>query len=82
MPSMMRAICSNFQPRLVPRRYTLGLAECEVHLTGYLVEAFLLADLVEVAAGVEVEHGESQLLGALHFVEEGGAAFLQGLLVG
>ena len=35
-----------------------------------------------MAAGVEIEHGQPQLLGTLHLVEKCVAAFLQGLLVG
>ena len=63
-------------------RHALCLAQCHVHLAGYLVKAFLFAYLVQMAAGVEVEHGEAQLLCSLHLVEEGSAGFLKGLLVG
>ena len=59
-----------------------GLSQGGVHLASYLVEAFLFAYLVEMAAGVEVEHGQSQLLGAFHLVEEGSTAFQKRFLVG
>ena len=62
--------------------YLHGLAEGEVNLLGYLVEALLLAYLVEVRTRVEVEHGQPQLVAARHLVEEGVAAFQQVLLVG
>lgn len=54
----------------------LGKAQGVVDFAGYLVEAFFFADAVEVAARVEVQHGESQLLCPLHFVEECGTALL------
>lgn len=60
----------------------LGLVEGTVDLLGYLVEAGLLGGLVEVGAGVEVEQAESELLAALHLVEECGTGLLQGLFVG
>ena len=59
-----------------------GLSQGGVHLSCYLVEAFLFAYLVEVAARVEIEHGQAELFGALHLVEECIATFLQGLFVG
>ena len=59
-----------------------GLSQGGVHLAGYLVETFLFTYFVEVAAGMEVEHGQPKLFGAFHLVEECVAAFLKCLLVG
>ena len=61
---------------------TFGLSQGGVHLSCYLVEAFLFAYLVEVAARVEIEHGQTKLFGTFHLIEECIATFLQGLFVG
>ena len=59
-----------------------GLVEGAVYLASNLVETLFLAYLVEVASRVEVHQLQAQLLSALHLVEEGVAAFLEGLFVG
>ena len=63
------------------RRHTLGLGQGSVNLTGYLVQALLLTHTVQMAARMEVQHRQSQLLGASHLVQESGTALCQCLLV-
>ena len=61
--------------------YSFGLAEGEIDFAGYLVETLLLADTVEVAARMEIQHRQPQLLRPPHLVEKGCTALPQRLLV-
>ncbi len=61
---------------------TLGPFQRPVDGVGHPAQARLLGDLLQVAAGVEVEQLQPQLLAALHLVEKGRPRFLQPRLLG
>ena len=76
------------QIRPLPRRvlddgrHPFGPTEGKVNLAGNLVQALLLANLVQMTAGMEIQHPQTQQLRPLHLVEESGTALQQRLLVG
>ena len=70
--------CRVFQHRADPRR-TL---QRPVDRLGDARQAILLAQLVQVAARMEIQPVEPQLLATLHFVQKGGTRFLQPLRFG
>ena len=63
-------------------RHPAGLVEGDVDRLGDPVEALLLGDFLQVAAGMEVQTVESQQFAALHFIEKRCARFLQRLFLG
>ena len=58
------------------------LVKGNVDAFGDAVKALLEGDLLEMAAGMEVEHRESQLLAALHLVQKRAPRFFQRLRLG
>lgn len=83
-PSMMAARCSNLKPRLLPasgvfdhRSNAFGLRQRDIDRFGDARRALLLRDLLQMAAGVEVEQRQSQLLAAGHFINESITGFFQ-----
>ena len=63
-------------------RHAAGLVQCDVDRLGNQVERPFGRNLLQVAAGVEVQPVEPQRFAALHLVEEGCARLLQSLPFG
>lgn len=59
------------------RSNAFGLRQCDIDRFGDARQALLLRDLLQMAAGVEVEQRQPQLLAAGHFINEGITGFFQ-----
>lgn len=59
------------------RSNAFGLRQRDIDRFGDARQALLLRDLLQMAAGVEVEQRQSQLLAAGHFINEGITGFFQ-----
>ena len=60
----------------------LSLVEGDIDTLGNASQTLFFAELIEVTARVEVEHGEPQLLAAVHLIVEGSARLFQPLFLG
>ena len=61
--------------------YAAGLFKSQVDALCNAIQALIGCNLLQVAAGVEVEHGQSQLLAALHLIQKRSTRFLQSLRI-